>query len=326
MEIAAAREHEVEPKPAKLPCKTRGEMRLRGSVKVFAHRDGEGAFAHFAHRTVALSVVDVPSTVADRMVLQAGDRQGFVLEGWLDRNELAFATAKKISLADTAWIAQGARVSIKLGAGDKLVVAPISTTLESTDTLVDCEDVAIGSVERDFYEPEGRSGSSYYTMASDRLAIAPAPDAPATFTLHRKKGARIVLGVDETAAGLHLSYSDGITVDGWVQRSELAPLPGFSGSWGCAGTGGIGIAALAAGTRLARARKTTTIVVDGTPRGSLHRDGEVLLLEIKGDRARILPRCRDMLPEEGSAFWVRAADLEPGPSAPHLRDLMASCR
>jgi hypothetical protein len=249
----------------------------------------------------------------------------------MERSQLAFSARNRIELAGaTAFIPRGARLTLKSRAADMVVVSPVTKFLGPIDVVAPCDDVSMGSVA-----PEPRTSSenaadeektTTYQIASGSLAVAPFPDAEATFTLHDPGG--LSVQIEETSKGLHLHLEDGLVIDGWVKREQLRTLM-YGRAYPV--TCGVGIAHScgAATASLAIARVPAPIIVGALPtaprRGTLEAGGNVLVLEVVAGWARVVPRCSELLPRANESFFVPASALEIGPAVP-FATFRAGCK
>lgn len=331
VDAIAAHDHvlpAVEAEPLRGECHIDGDARPDASASLFGDRDDPTRFAHFNGRPVSLAVHDVPGMIVDRVGLRAMNRGGFALDGWIDRGKLAFAARERIPLAgDVAWIPRGTALTVKLGEGRKVVVAPTTKTLMPVDAAVPCSTVAIGAVEPE--RPLAEVGE-LFALASDRLPLSATRDTPPVFTLRFKPGASVYVMAEDTGDGVRVRFTDGIAVDGWVDKSALKPLTslGMSGC-SCGGVGhGFGMMFPPGGVRLATPVKKTRVSVGekapGVVRGSVAKGAELIVLAEVGAYARVLPRCRELLPE--TAFWVAREDLVHGPMISNAAMLDVGCR
>ena len=310
-------------------CRIVGRGFLDASARLFADGDEPKALAHFNGSRVDVEVHRVPALLVDRVALRATTPSGFMLDGWVDRTALKFAARGRIPLAgDVAWIPGGTSLTVSVGEGKKVVVTPKTEHLASTSVLVPCEQVAIGPVEP---ERALEEVGEFYTLAADRLPVSPARGAPPTFTLRPRLGTSLTLRVEDVGDGMHLRFDDGISVDGWVDRAALKPLMTLSG-FGCSSCGvshGRRFA-LPPGAKLATARRVSRVGIGATGPGIVHgrvaRGTEVIVLEELAGSARVLPRCREILPEPEQAFWVSRADLDVGIAISSLTSLDVGCR
>lgn len=319
--LAAAEERPAE-------CRITGQAVLDASSQWFAGRDEQKSLAHFNGRRVDLEVREVPGLLVDRVGLHAATHSGFALDGWIDRTKLKFSARQRIPLSgDVAWIPRGTALTIKVGDGKKLVVSPATRHLASLDAMVPCEQLALGAIELE--RPLEEVGD-LYALAGDRLAVSPTRGGPPVFTLRPRPGASLVLSVEDRGDGMHLRFHDGIAVEGWVDRAALTPLTSF-GAIGCGGCGigyGRGII-VSPGSKLATVRRTATIGIGekgpGIPHGKAAAGAEVIVLEELSGSARVIPRCMEILPEAGQAFWISRADLDVGIATSNIKALDAGC-
>ncbi len=315
--IDAAPTHEVRATEAlaeePAECRIAGAMTLQAGARLFGDRDAPASFAQFNGRTVTVTVRDVPSMVVDRVGLRAATPSGFAVDGWLDRERLQFAARGRIPLAgDVAWIPAGTPVSVKLGVGRQVVVSPATKRLAPIEALVACEDLALGHVPR--ARPLEETGE-LYNLVDDRLAVAATRDGPPVFTLRPRNPGTMVVSVEDTGDGMRLRLSDGIAVEGWVDRAALKPITSLSMS-GCGGCSGLhfGHVVKLGPVRLATARKSTAVGVGetgpGVRRGTAAKGAELIVLDEVSGYARVVPRCRELVAE--TSFWVLRGDLDVG--------------
>lgn len=299
--------------PIVAECRIVGSSAPDFAQGLFASRDHAEPYAHFNGRTVSLAIHDVPALLVDRVGLRTRTPSGFSFDGWTDRGRLTFASNVRIPIAgDVAWIPRGAPLNVKIGQGKNVLVAVPTRRLAPVEAMVPCEGVGIGHIPP---ERELEMTGDLFTLAGDRIAISPTRGAPPTFTLKPRPGATLIVSVEDFGDGLHLRFSDRIEVQGWVERSALAPLPGI----GMAGCGGCGSGTshgfrVPKGARLARVRKSSRVLVgEDAPteaRGTVAAGSEVIVTDELSGFARVLPRCQEILPSGKLSFFVSRADLE----------------
>lgn len=128
---------------------------------------------------------------------------------------------------------------------------------------------------------------------------------------------------------MHLRFSDGIEVEGWVDKSALGPVAGF-GMSGCYGCGlGVGYGHVRPkNARVATLRRTSRVFVGeslpGVARGTVQAGAEVIVFDELSGFARVYPQCQEIMPTAKNAFFVSRADLDVG--APVDKITPPSCR
>jgi hypothetical protein len=296
-------------------CHIIGAAKLDPGVGLFAGRDLAEPYAHFNSATSTLDIHDVPALLVDRVGTRVRTTSGFTFDGWMERSRLSFSARGRIPIADNvAWIPQGETVTLKVGQGKNVLIAVPTKRLAPVEAIVPCERVAIGSV------PPARPlelVGDMYTLKSDRIAVSPARGAPPTFTLRAKPGVTLYVSVEDRGDGMLMRFSDGIEVEGWVDREALGPVAGF-GMIGCGGCG-VGYShgfLRPKGARIAKVRRTSPVFVGekmpSPARGTVIGGTDVIVVEQLSGYARVLPNCQDIMPSGTNAFFVSRADLEVG--------------
>ncbi len=313
---------EKKDEPSHPSCFLRGEMEMGAAWDLQASRhDDASGFAVFTHKTLGLEMLEVPSYGQGAVRLRARTSTGFALDGWLERKALTFSARKRIELAGSvAYVPRGARLRLKVGTADSVVVTSISEHIAPIDALVPCEELAMGHISQEpastWIAPPG-STTELMQIKKHSLGVAPIPGGEPTFTLEEGTS-RLYLSLVRTSEGLHLHYEDGIVVDGWVRETDVESLMMFgSAGIGCGGIGiGCGIGRVTyAQSGLARRRMPIYVgeAPSGDPRGTVDAGTEMIVLAEENGFAQVIPRCSEMLPKGKKKFFVATSALDLGP-------------
>lgn len=213
---------------------------LAGRYEVYSHvevrDDRDGALAFIRAGTWNVRAEGLP---AKRLRLFARNAEAHVrVEGFVAEDALSIRAARDLPIVPGAvWIAKGAEVAVR-GRGGELSVAPTDVPGWPVDVKADCSDLGFA------HSPAVDLPPSDFVayVVGEHASLAARPGGATVFDVPKNLDDRKteLLAYERKGGFVHVRFSLGLVLDGWIHESELEVIKEEASGYGGLGMTGIG--------------------------------------------------------------------------------------
>ena len=304
------------PAVAQERCVLRGQPAIAEGVGVFDAPSDGTEIAHFNGVKTALAVLSFAEGPAGRSRIETA---GFRISGFVRTRDIPVYTAHPVSLQGTHLsIAEGVRVAVIAAAPGRLRVErttapPIQGVFQG---WAPCEAVSLASSTPPPWARPG--GARSYLLRGNKIDLFDRPRGALVTTLSRTADGPGLLfwGSDSADGFVHVEHHADLLIDAWAHLRDLAAVTPEEASEPVAPAatqtvvpkprqkGRARIVRAQNPVELRAAATDAAIVIGGIDAGV-----DVVVVDVVGTWASVMPVSYGVAPSSPAEFWVRARDL-----------------
>jgi hypothetical protein len=297
-------------------CALHGQPTMADGLGIYDAPSDGTEIAHFTGVKVALQVTSFGDGATARSRVETA---GFRIAGYVRTRDIPVYTAHPVSVhGGNLAIAEGRRVSVIGVSGGRLRVERTSTSPIAGvfQGWAPCEALSLAASSPSTWAPPG--GGREYVVRLARMDLFERPKGGLVATLARAAdGPGIVFwGADSSDGFVHVEHHGDLLIDAWARLRDLAALPAGDTAEGVAPVATPTVAPKPQLQRRARiVRATNAVDLRATPTeaaiviGGVDPEVDVVVVDVVGTWARVMPVSFAVAPTAPAEFWVHARDL-----------------
>jgi hypothetical protein len=298
-------------------CVLHGQPTMADGLGIYDAPSDGTEIAHFTGVKVALQVTAFGDGAGARSRVETA---GFRIAGYVRTRDIPVYTAHPVPVhGGQLSIAEGRRVSVVGASGGRLRVERTSTSPIAGvfQGWAPCEAVSLAPGTPPTWAPPG--GARGYVVRQAKMDLFERPKGGLVATLTRAAdGPGIVFWGEESSDGfVHVEHHGDLVVDAWARLRDLTVLPPGDNT-------AEGVSPVATQTvtpkpqlqgRARIVRAPNAVDLRATPTeaavaiGGVDPGVDVVVVDVVGTWARVMPVTFAIAPTAPTAFWVHARDL-----------------
>lgn len=282
--------------------------------------------ARFSGGESAVTLLAPPVEGSELSKIETGSGRGsFRIRGFIKASELRIFTSSALPVVSGhVWLAPGTRVVVAgSSAGKVRIDKPLGPPFDQhLSTTADCSALTFNQLPAPVESIPANARVFLLNEPQLELFASVPPTGSPILTLRRAAAVNSVRFFSREQRGgfVHVQYQGEVTIDAWAKASELTPRPRGETSDVPAASFTLSSAPQLQLSQLPRVVRTTRELPlrlaakeADAPIGVIEPDTELYVMDSIGSWAKVLPKSLHILPVGEQAFWVKAADLDPGP-------------